>query len=265
MDAAVNFDVYAVIASKSEPVAFWNLSRTCKRFYEWRNNSHILQQFNHIHIDKHLKDGHLALLKYKHEKGLKCSYLSSARAITIALEREYLRTLEYLFSLGKVIEGAYVVQLAARRKEPYILKLIAHHVQDQKALLRAAVNQGNAALAAQFTAQQLITVLITISINAEHVISKCVADRSDWDYFLEMLILNREYGPRSVFNFNNPVNERHLLDALLRKYPMYRTRVRLEAVCETEFTHHYPQDTAVQTKPVWLKRVRSWLGIKITR
>ena len=219
---SITFDVYAEIARCSQPSSFCNLSRTCRRFYKWRNHPHILQQFNDVHIDRHIEDGHLALLKYKHDKGMKCSYLSSARAVTFALERDYLNTLLYLFSLGKKVEGAYVIQLAAKRTEPHAMRAIVQHVVDQRALLRATINQGNADMAALFSPQQLVSVLLTISVGAERVISRCVAENSDWDYVLEMLIAQREYGPkRSIFN--NPVNEKYLLDILLRKYPSYRT------------------------------------------
>ncbi len=230
---ALTFDIYAEIARWSQPKSFVKLSRTCRRFYKWRNHSHILQQFNSVPIDRHLEDGHVALLKYKHEKGLKCSYLSSARAVTLALEGNYCSMLLYLFSLGKMVEGAYVIQLAAKRTERHVLTPIIHNVVDQRALLRAAINQGNADMAARFSPQQLVSVLLTISINAERVISRCVADNVDWDYFLEMLIVQREYGPkRSIFN--NPNNEGHLLSALLRKYPKYRTAAtRFEPAAST--------------------------------
>lgn len=219
----ISFDIFAAIARQAETTAFHNLSRTCRRFRDWRNHPHVLQQFNDVHIDRHLENGHLTLLKYKHEKGYKCSYMSSVRAVTIALEKNYFNMLEYLFSLGKRVEGSFVIQLAATKTQPRLMKLIYDNVFDPRALLRAAVNQNNGSLAALFPPKDLVSVLSQTSyhVRADDVIQNCVASHHDWDFYFLQMRSHQGEGV-SAGAFTNPKNKRYLTKALLKKYSQYR-------------------------------------------
>lgn len=214
---SIPFDIYANIASWCDPIAFFALSKTCRQFHAWRDHPHIFQQFHQVNIDRHLEAGHVALLRYKHSKGEKCSYSTSARGLTIAFEQKQTHMLKYLFSVGKMIEGHYVYQLAAACTLSDLHIPIRDHVGNKRLLLQFAISQRNLSLVLVFPAAHIFDALQYVSVDAEGIIRESVRRLEGWDRVYPTVSQRALARPTSALC--NLRNEEILIAEMMRKYP----------------------------------------------
>jgi hypothetical protein len=250
------FDVICSIAHFLQPNDFFKLSKSCRGLWSVKNHPHILQQFSHIPIDQHLKEGHVSLLKWKHSTGVKCNVRLSMNAVSHALENDFEEMFKYLLTnCGKIIEWKDAWTLASKCTNPRMIDLfLARCSQNvERGIVISCFRHGNMLLYGRLVAVKghKFSTLVTsfeYTFNSQLMKKLISHDRDDSRLLFMKVLMSHS----TIFKVEK--NEQAFVQAYAELFPQELDKNTLDTLIKSN--KHYDLPRAVTDEFTFKQRIR---------